>query len=138
MSFGDQSPQYPYAPPVDVGAANLVPRRRQGQSGLGVASFLIGLLAGITGISLLVVASVFQTSGGVDAESAVAMAAGLAMIFIGMITSFAAGLAVGGLAQTEKSRTFAVIGLIVNGTLILGLFVLVMIGVALTNAAQRF
>ncbi len=125
-------------PSLGLDAAPLKQRPRHGQSALGIASFLIGLLAGISGLSLLVVASAFEASGRPSAESNVAMVAGLSMIFIVMLTSFAAGLAVGGLAQTEKSRTFAVLGLIINSMLIFGLFVLVMIGMTLANAAGHF
>jgi hypothetical protein len=138
VSFGDKNTEYPYSPPQEFAPAQLAHPTRQGHSGLGVASFRLGILAGLGCITVMAVAGILGSSGAINGEPAAAMIVGLSMIVVVMTTAFAAGLAVGGLVQKEKSRVFPIIGLIINSLLILSLFGLVLVGMTFAQPGGGF
>ncbi len=138
MSFGEKDAQYPYSPPQEFVPAQLAHPTRQGHSGLGVASFLLGILASLGSIAVVVGAGILGSSGAINGEPAAAMIVGFSMIVVVMTTAFAAGLAVGGLVQKEKSKVFAIIGLIINSLLIVSLFGMVLLGMTFAQPGGGF
>ena len=108
------------------------PRRgRLKSSGLGIASFIISVLAGLEIISLLIVGMVMEmrTPGWADEDSPQVMFLGL-LVIAGLIMSLV-GLALGitGLVQGGRSKVFPVLGLGFNGMIILGVMAIIIIGV---------
>ena len=130
--------QDPYAPPrADGYAQKPVMLLRwhvtsKKQSGLGIASFVIACVAGVSAFSLVVVAGVMETStpGSVDETASVAMIIGFGL-FAGVVVNFI-GIALGcaALCQANRARTFAVLGLVFNALAILGFVGLVVLGLA--------
>ena len=106
-------------------------RGRLKSSGLGIASFVISILAGLEIITVFVIgiAIEVQNPGWADQESPGLMLLGL-LIMGGLIMSFV-GLVLGiiGLVQGQRSKVFPVLGLGFNGMIILGVIGLIVIGV---------
>src|SRR5262245_8892875 len=109
--YGYQSPQQswpqpPYGQPTgDVAAKH---------SGLGVASFVLGLLAGLGIFILIVVAAVMEAKrpGALDNEKAPeTMLVGLMAIAAlgGVVLGLILGIA--GLVQRDRKKLFAILGL---------------------------
>lgn len=102
-------------------------------SGLGISSFIISIITAIIVFALIVMAGIMESRspGGMDEEAPQTMVlgcfilAGLLMYLIGI------GLAIGGLCQTSRNRLFAVLGLIFNILFSLGIFGLMVIGLAM-------
>jgi len=94
------------------------PRR---QSGLGIASFVLAIVAGVLEIGGIVYIAIMQakTQGVLDDNSPVIVTVGL-MILIGMLSNLIGiGLATGGLFQKERKRVMVVVGLCINVALLL-------------------
>ena len=99
-------------------------------SGLGIASFAIGILAGLAlFIALGVVAVLYnQSPGGLDEKSPTAILAGLLIIGLCLVHLLGVGLGIGGLAQKDRRKVFSVLGLAINGVALLGTIALIIIG----------
>jgi hypothetical protein len=105
-------------------------------SGPGIASFVIALLVGVAVLILVVAAGVIEAStpGGMDEESPVVIAIGLG-IFAAVFGALIGGvLGIVGVAQGDRRKTFAVLGLVLNGLVVVGLVFLVIIGLAAQGA----
>ncbi len=124
-NFGQPLPQNFGAP---------APQPALKHSGLGVASFIISMLGGPGMFLMLVVAGVLAASvpGGKMDESSPA-AVGLGLVLIGGI-AFAlvgVGLGIAGVAQKGRKKLFAVLGLVFNSLIVLGVAALMVIGMAM-------
>lgn len=97
-------------------------------SGLGIASCIIGVLAGLIEIAIVTIAGMIEVSapGGMDENSPEAIMIGLGL-FAGLgIAMLGIGLGVGGLMQRRK-KLFAVLGVLISLFVtcgVAGLFVL--------------
>jgi hypothetical protein len=106
------------------------PRRRLGHSGLGIVSLVIAVVVGFAEIILLVIAGILEsrTPGGVDENSPEAIILGLLLIG-GMVMSLVGGvLAAVALVQGDRSKIFPILGLALNGMIILGMIGIIIIG----------
>ncbi len=110
-------------------AASARPRR----SGLGVASFIIGIIVATVMLLLVFVAGFIEVSepGGMDPESPQAIAIGLGILTASGVGVLGAALAVGALFQQRRSKVFAWIGLGINLMAVVGVCGLMVIGLAL-------
>lgn len=105
------------------------------QSGLGIASFIIAILVGLSAVALVVIAGMIEVStpGGMDDQSPAAMIIGLGVFAIVGLCMLGIGLGVAGFFQPHRTRIFCVLGVAFNGLVILGLAGLIVVG--LTVAA---
>ena len=103
------------------------------QSGLGIASFVVAIVGGVTVFVLIVIAGVMaaSTSDGMDEESPQAILLGVGLLASVMINVFGILLGVAGLGQSDRVRTFAVLGLVLNLLVILGFVGLVVLGLSM-------
>jgi hypothetical protein len=105
-------------------------------SGLGVASFIIGLVVIILTLLVIILAVVTAASSRPhrgDAAEAMGAVVGI-VICGGLVASLVGlGLGVGGLFQEDRNRTFAVIGVVLNGLILVAGAVVVLLGVAFLN-----
>lgn len=101
-------------------------------AGLGIASFVVGLVAVVEMVVMfgIVVAVLGQSPDGlVDESSPTVMLVGLLALSGGFLSLIGAGLAVGGLAfQKDRRHIFDVLGLVLNGGLILSVVGLMALG----------
>ena len=99
-------------------------------SGPGIASFAIGILAGLAlFIALGVVAVLYnQSPGGLDEKSPTAILAGLLIIGLCLVHLLGVGLGIGGLVQKDRRKVFSVLGLAINGVALAGTIALIIIG----------
>jgi hypothetical protein len=99
-------------------------------SGVGVASFIIGilvLLLGLAGMGLAVVAAVqAQRSGH---PPAAAMVGGMLIIGAVILALAGTGLGIGGVCQRHRKKVFGIIGLCINGLALLGGLGIMLLGV---------
>lgn len=101
-------------------------------SGLGVASFIISLMASV----LLCVAFItlgaieMDAPGSLDEDSAVLGFIGLLMLFTGMAQLVALGLGIAGIVQTGRQKIFGVLGTSFAALSLLGTLFLILIGIA--------
>lgn len=104
-------------------------------SGLGIASFIISLLVGVLLGGAIVAAGVMQVQrpGAFGPESPEAVVIGLGVC--GGILAAVVGLILGiaGLCQNDRKKVFAVLGLVFNTLIILGVGCLFVIGLAAQN-----
>jgi hypothetical protein len=103
-------------------------RRR---SGLGIASFGISMVTGVTVFALVVFAGVMEASGTGGMDDMQTMIVGLGLIVVFTLNAFGIGLAFGALVQVNTIRTLGVLGLIFNMVLMLGLVAMVILGLTL-------
>jgi hypothetical protein len=92
----------------------------RGNSGVGVASFLIGLIVAVVDVLLLLFT--FLVAGGGSSPQGREAAGQLAFLFncIGLVAAFIGlGLGAAGLFQEYRRRTLAVVGVVLNGLVIL-------------------
>jgi hypothetical protein len=86
----------------------------QKHSGLGIASFVISLVAGAAIFADVVIAGVLEatTPGGMDERSPEAIFIGLGIIAFIVLDVVALGLGFAGLLQPDRKKLFAVLGAI--------------------------
>lgn len=102
----------------------------QKHSGLGIASFITSIAAGILIFAAVVIAGVMETStpGGLDEKSASAMMVGLAIIALLIVELAALGLGIGGLCRSDSKKIFAILGTTFSAVTIAGTLLLMIIG----------
>jgi hypothetical protein len=125
------SPSYgrpPQAPIAQYWAAR--PAAPLRHSGLGVASFVLGLLTAIAIPALFatVVAIEMNTPGWIDQETPGLMALCLGILLAAVLALLGAILGIGGTVQRDRKKVFAVIGLVLNGAVALGVAALLVLG----------
>lgn len=102
----------------------------QKHSGIGIASFVISILAGILIFLVFAVAGSLEVStpGGIDENSTEAIMIGLAIIGLLFFNVLAVGLGIGGLLQKERKKIFAILGTVFSSFLILSVIGLMILG----------
>ena len=133
---GDPSqgyPQGPYQPnyyTAGYGAYGAQPPRKQ--SGVGVASFIVGLLVvlGLAALFIGMVVVMVQSGRRNLDESTTTMIGGAFMVgaFISLI---GLGLGIGCLYDRQRKKVLGIIGLILNATVVVGVVVLLIIGLSI-------
>jgi hypothetical protein len=110
------------------------PRRRAQdlpQSGLGIASFIAGMLAllmGVAGLLLVIVAAIHDAHGYGGPPPAAII--GFVLILVaGVVALIGTGLGISGLCQRKRRPAFAILGLCINGLLLLGVIVIVLFAI---------
>ncbi len=100
-------------------------------SGVGIASCLLAVLAVVTagfGMVLAFAVGLDELDAAIEAEEPKAMAVGLMMIGAVLIALIGGVLGAAGLAQRDRNKLFAAIGLCANGLLFLCGLALMIIG----------
>ncbi len=130
MTSGPTTPPNPYEPPNSYSAVSPAEPLRPRESGFGIASLVLSMVAGVGTFGLVVVAGVLAaTSRRVADGSSQAVMLGLAMFgFVGL-SGVGLAFAVAGLVHPHRSRISAVLGLIFNLLVALGFVGLLIIGV---------
>ncbi|GAB2888766.1 hypothetical protein GCM10027046_16540 [Uliginosibacterium flavum] len=102
----------------------------QKHSGLGIASFIISLIAGFLLFILFAVAGVMENTspGGIDEESAGAMIIGLFLILLIMVEAIALGLGIAGIVQKDRKSVFAILGTAFSALAFVGSGLLMLVG----------
>lgn len=99
-------------------------------SKLGIVSFFMGIVIGIGEFALVVIAGIMSVTepGGVDANAPQMIILGLFLI-AGMLAALAGVvLAIVGLVERNRYRVFPMLGLAVNGLIVLGVIGLMVVG----------
>ena len=105
----------------------------QKHAGLGIASFIISMVAGLLVFIVIVIAGVMEAStpGGIDETSAGAVMVGLFLfLFIGMAL-VALGLGIAGLLQKQRKKIFAVLGTVFSSVTLVGTAFIMLLGLAM-------
>ncbi|EMI17399.1 putative membrane protein [Rhodopirellula maiorica SM1] len=137
MSFDTRNlpPQSPYSPPQRHGGPTPTSDIPQGkkQSGFGIASFIMSILVGIGAFTIILVAGYMEASSpeGINEESPIAIIVGLCIFAVIGLNLLGIGLGVAGLCQPNRSRIFAILGLVFNGMVIMGIIGIMALGVAM-------
>ncbi len=102
-------------------------------SGIGIASFIAGIVSGMAMFLLIVIAGIIEESspGGIDEESPIAIVVGLFLFLFLFVALVGVGLGIGGLIQNDRQKLFAVLGTIFSACTFLGTLLLVLIGLAM-------
>ncbi len=102
-------------------------------SGLGIASFIAAILVGLTEVGIIGAASIAEVRnpGIINEESPWAMAAELGVCGGILLAIAGAGLGIAGLMQSQRYKLFAIIGLVFNSMIVLGMVGLIAIGLAM-------
>jgi hypothetical protein len=101
-------------------------------SGLGIASFMLAIGAGVMLAILILLAVVIESSqpGAFDAETPTAIAVGCGFCLALLMAATGVALGIACVCQRNRNTIFGVIGLVLNGLIILGGGCLVLIGIA--------
>ncbi|MFS0727254.1 hypothetical protein [Paenibacillus sp. 1P07SE] len=138
QSQDDRNPSGPFQP---------LPEHEQGepyrkQSGLGIASFVIGLLAIIAIIVLsmttvLSLADTIQPDGTIPEEviasNSEAMLAGILLFFSILVSLVGLVLGIVSLFMKNRRKVFGIIGVVLNGLIVFGFGALLLLGIALAG-----
>ena len=105
----------------------------QKHSGLGIASFITSIASGLPLALIVILAGTIEalTPGGMDSQSPVAMAVGLAMFFFIFIGLVSIGLGIAALIQKDRKKIFAILGTVFSAVVVFGIFGLLLIGLAI-------
>ena len=121
---------YGYAPGYQNPYAAAAPTH----SGLGIASFILGVIAGIAMIALIVVAAAMsaQAPGGeLDENSPGAITVGCSLIIAAGMALLGLILGIVGAIQQGRKKLFSVLGIVFNGGMILMVVALMILGAAM-------
>ena len=138
---------------MEHGGPTRVTAERGGQSRLGIASFVIAILTTVLLVVLFVVIfnAAGQLLGNADPQSITPQdlqrnlednpgatgllgVAGFGLAATPLLYVLGAALGIAGLVQKRRGRLFAVLGVIFNGLILLGLLVLILFGAVLGTA----
>ena len=102
-------------------------------SGMGIASFIIGLVASLGLLVTFGVAGVADSTqpGGLDEASVMAGVLGLLMVLFALAQLVALGLGIAGLVQAGRNKILSVLGTVFASTALLGSLMLMLLGVIL-------
>ena len=93
---------------------------------------MLAMLIGMLAVGLFVTAGIVGSSspGGIDEQSALVMIIGFGVFAIIGLSLVGSVLGIAGLFQSNRNRTFSILGLIFNTLIVLGLVGLIFIGLA--------
>lgn len=102
-------------------------------SGVGIASFVTSIVAGVLIFLLVIIAGVLEVStpGGMDEESIAAVLIGLFLFAFLGAELVALGLGVGGLIQKDRKKIFAILGVVFSATALLITLFILFLGLAM-------
>lgn len=102
-------------------------------SGLGVSSFIIGLIASIGLLITIIMATVAEAStyGGLDPNSSQAAIIGLTMMLFLALALVAIGLGIAALVQKDFKKLLPILGLTFSSVMVLIIIILMVIGLSL-------
>lgn len=101
-------------------------------SGMGIASFIISLVAGVCLLVTFGIAGAAESQpGGLNEESLMAGVLGLLMLLAALAQVVALGLGIAGLVQAGRSKIFGVLGTVFASMALLGSLLLILLGVVL-------
>ena len=102
-------------------------------SGFGIASFVIALVVGVLEFVLIVAAGILEstTPGGIDENSPIAIVLGLVMIGGFLLDLLAIIFGIVGLCQHNRSKIFAILGLVIGCLVVAGCLLLIVAGLAM-------
>ena len=124
--------EHPFAAPTKPTFQQTAVTERK-SSGLGISSFVLAILSGISAMVLIGVAGYIEAStpGGMDEESPAAILVGLCLFaIVGMcLLGFCLGIAA--LFQSNRSKVFAILGLLFSLVVILGIVGLAVLGMSM-------
>ena len=100
-------------------------------SGLGIASFITSMVAGVLLLLIFGIAGLLESRpGGLDEESVAANLLGLLLLFMALAQLVALGLGIAGLAQAGRSKLFGALGTAFAAMALLGSLILMLAGAA--------
>ncbi len=101
-------------------------------SGVGIASFVTGIIALLLFIGAIgvVLVAVVSTRHARQPPQALLVPVGLMVIGSGLMALVGTGLGIGGCCQRERKKVFAILGLVINGFLLLAGIGLMLVGLA--------
>ena len=107
-------------------------RARWPHSGIGIASFIAGIVALLMtfGAIALMVVAVAGARHAPEPPQKVVVLTGLIILGAGLIALIGVGLGIGGCCQTDRKKVFAIVGLVINALLLLGIIGLMLVGLA--------
>ena len=98
-------------------------------SGLGVASFVISLIAGVVEFLVIILAGVLEVQGQMSETSTVAVVIRM-FIMLGIFANLVGvGLGIAAVVQNKAKKLFGALGLIFNSCLVLLILGLLFIGI---------
>ena len=102
-------------------------------SGLGIASFILSIIAGIFIFIIMIIAGAMEAStpGGIDEESVEAVLVGLFLFAFMFLSLVALGLGIFGAVQAERKKVFAIIGIVFSSITLLGIVFIMILGSAI-------
>ncbi|MGN5518756.1 hypothetical protein VF673_07705 [Halopseudomonas sp. Lyrl_26] len=102
-------------------------------SGVGIASFVTSIVAGVLIFLLVIIAGVLEVStpGGMDEESIAAVLIGLFLFAFLGAELLALGLGIGGLIQKDRKKIFAILGVVFSATALLITLFILFLGLAM-------
>ena len=102
-------------------------------SGIGIASFILSLLCGLTLVGIIIVAMVIgaRSGGELDERSPAVMAIGCSALLGLALTLLGLILGIVGIMQKDRKKTFAILGLIFNAVILVGTVALILVGMAM-------
>jgi hypothetical protein len=100
-------------------------------SGLGIASFILGLSAVCLFLALLILAIAAENRPRYYRDDTLEAILGLLSCGLGLITLVGGGLGIGGVCQSRRRKVFGIIGLCLNGVFLLGILLLIFVGLTL-------
>lgn len=116
--------------PSPLGAQNAAGVEHLKHSGIGIAAFILSVVAGLLIFVLLVVAGAMEASnpGGIDEDSAAAVVVGLCLFGFLFLAMVSLGLGIVGLIQKGRKKLFAILGTIFSVCILIGTGFILLIG----------
>ena len=99
-------------------------------SGLGIASLIISVFAGLASFGGLIALGMMEMSAphSLDENSPELAIFGFAFLGMMFVTVAALGLGIGGLCQSQRHKLFPILGTVFSGTLLLLMLAIIAIG----------
>jgi hypothetical protein len=109
------------------------PPEEKRHSRVGVVSFALAAFAGLLVFALVAVAGYLEatTPGGMDENDPVVMTCGVVVLGAGALQLVALALGIASLAETNRKKVFAVLGVVFSGLTLFGTVALVVLGLLL-------
>jgi multisubunit Na+/H+ antiporter MnhB subunit len=127
IQVAPQDLRHPYTPPASTQQSERASIRH---SGLGIASFAISIVAAMATLAAFTYAGYVEVStpGGMDENSPTAILVGMAMLACGGLLLLGLILGIAGALQRDRRKIFAVLGALINGLVLGGATLLIVIG----------
>ena len=126
----DSTPGAPLSDPEPDDDYNL--RRPAPHSGMGVTSFIMALLTGTVTVATMIVAAIMGAQKGpLQGRDPAAVTIGLTIIGSGILSLVGAVLGVVGLFQPDRRTFFAILGIVFNLLVVVGICADVALGLAI-------